>query len=74
MGFCLANFITGLFAHRERDSDKDRRMNFKEFFHGIFYLVRNYKEENQNSSHSDDSTEGPAKILFSQLDKDNGGY
>ncbi|PKI63970.1 hypothetical protein CRG98_015646 [Punica granatum] len=64
---------------RERDSDKDGKVNFKEFFHGLFDLVRNYDEENQNSSDSDDSTEAPAteapaKILFSQLEKDGDGY
>ncbi|XP_020534010.1 reticulocalbin-2 isoform X2 [Jatropha curcas] len=60
---------------RERDSDKDGKVNFKEFFHGLFDLVRNYEEENQNSSHlSDDSMEAPAKVLFAQLDKDGDGY
>lgn len=56
---------------RERDSDKDGRVSFKEFFHGLFDLVRNYDEEDHNSEHqSDDSREAPAKKLFSQLDKD----
>ncbi|KAK4746866.1 hypothetical protein SAY87_025903 [Trapa incisa] len=59
---------------RERDSDKDGKINFEEFFHGLFDLVRNYEEENQHSSHSYDSAEAPAKILFSQLDKDGDGY
>ncbi|KAK4774522.1 hypothetical protein SAY86_009457 [Trapa natans] len=58
---------------RERDSDKDGKVNFKEFFHGLFDLVRNY-EDNQHSSHFDDTAETPAKVLFSQLDKDADGY
>ncbi|OVA13258.1 EF-hand domain [Macleaya cordata] len=60
---------------RERDTDKDGKLNFKEFFHGLFDLVRNYDEEGHNSSHqSDDSMEAPAKILFRQLDQDGDGY
>uniref|UniRef100_A0A2P2JVY8 EF-hand domain-containing protein n=1 Tax=Rhizophora mucronata TaxID=61149 RepID=A0A2P2JVY8_RHIMU len=60
---------------RERDSDKDGKVNFQEFFYGLFDLVRNYDEESHNSSHlPDDSSEVPAKLLFSQLDKDGDGY
>ncbi|XP_043817905.1 calumenin-B isoform X2 [Manihot esculenta] len=60
---------------RERDSDKDGKVSFKEFFHGLFDLVRNYDEESHSSSHlSDDSTEAPAKTLFAQLDKDGDRY
>ncbi|XP_022882198.1 calumenin-like isoform X1 [Olea europaea var. sylvestris] len=60
---------------RERDSDRDGKVNFKEFFHGLFGLVRNYDEEGHNSSHeSGDTLEAPAKILFAQLDKDGDGY
>ncbi|KAB2624014.1 calumenin [Pyrus ussuriensis x Pyrus communis] len=60
---------------RERDTDKDEKINFKEFFHGLFDLVRNYDEENHNSTHqSDDSMESPARNLFAQLDKDGDGY
>ncbi|KAF9623989.1 hypothetical protein IFM89_007687 [Coptis chinensis] len=60
---------------RERDSDKDGKLNFKEFFHGLFDLVRNYDEEVHNSSHEfDNHMEGPAKILFGQLDKDRDGF
>ncbi|PQP98366.1 calumenin [Prunus yedoensis var. nudiflora] len=59
---------------RERDTDKDEKINFKEFFHGLFDLVRNYEEENHNSSHQfDDSMEAPARNLFAQLDKDGDG-
>ncbi|KAF8407415.1 hypothetical protein HHK36_006546 [Tetracentron sinense] len=60
---------------RERDTDKDGKVNFQEFFHGLFDLVRNYDEEGQNSSHqSDKSMETPAKTLFAQLDQDSNGY
>ncbi|XP_010547693.1 PREDICTED: reticulocalbin-2-like [Tarenaya hassleriana] len=60
---------------RERDSDKDGKISFKEFFHGLFDTVRNYEEESHNSSHPHhDLPEGPAKQLFGQLDKDGDGY
>lgn len=50
-------------------------MNFKEFFHGLFDLVRNYDDEGHNSSHpSDDTMDAPARKLFGQLDKDGDGY
>lgn len=60
---------------RERDSDKDGKVNFKEFFHGLFDFVRNYDEEGHGPSHgSDDSAEAPARKLFAELDKDGDGY
>ncbi|KAL1806850.1 hypothetical protein ACET3Z_029918 [Daucus carota] len=60
---------------RERDTDKDGKLNFKEFFHGLFDLVRNYEDESHNSSHElDDSMDAPAKKVFAELDKDNDGY
>ncbi|CAL0318516.1 unnamed protein product [Lupinus luteus] len=60
---------------RERDTDKDGKLNFKEFFHGLFDLVRNYDEESHDDSHhSDDSRDAPARVLFAQLDKDGDGY
>ncbi|KAH8507918.1 hypothetical protein Peur_049902 [Populus x canadensis] len=60
---------------RERDSDKDGKVNFQEFFHGLFDLVRNYDEEGHNSSHlSDNLMEAPAKKLFDELDKDGDGF
>ncbi|GAB4839644.1 hypothetical protein Ancab_029169 [Ancistrocladus abbreviatus] len=59
---------------RERDTDKDGKVNFKEFFHGLFDLVRNYEEDSHNSSHhADDAAEAPAKKLFMELDKDGDG-
>lgn len=63
------------FFYRERDSDRDGKVNFKEFFHGLFDLVRNYDDEGHNSSHpSDDTMDAPARQLFGQLDKDGDGY
>ncbi|XVF44592.1 hypothetical protein PTKIN_Ptkin02bG0136900 [Pterospermum kingtungense] len=61
--------------NEERDTGKDRKINFNEFFRGLFDLVRNYDEEGHNSYHpADDSIETPAKWLFSQLDKDGDRY
>ena len=37
--------------------------------------MRNYEEDNHNATHPyHDLPEGPAKQLFSQLDKDGDGY
>ncbi|GMG98926.1 hypothetical protein Nepgr_000766 [Nepenthes gracilis] len=58
---------------RERDTDKDGKVNFNEFFHGIFDLVRNYGEGHNSSNHPDDSAEAPSRKLFAQLDKDGDG-
>ena len=73
---CLCDFSLSQFTFpRERDTDKDGKLNFNEFFHGLFDLVRNYDEEGHNSTHhSNDSTDAPAaRILFNQLDKDADG-
>ncbi|KAI9084985.1 hypothetical protein K1719_032977 [Acacia pycnantha] len=60
---------------RERDTDRDGKINFKEFFHGLFDLVRNYDEESHDAlHHSDNSMDGPARVLFDQLDKDGDGH
>lgn len=62
---------------RERDTDKDGKVNFSEFFHGLFDLVRNYDDEghgHNSTHHSDDSVETPAaRKLFNELDKDGDG-
>lgn len=58
---------------RERDTDKDGKLNFNEFFHGIFDLIRDY-DEGYNASHSTDSMEAPAKKIFADLDHDKDGY
>ncbi|RRT47293.1 hypothetical protein B296_00053834 [Ensete ventricosum] len=58
---------------RERDKDKDGKLNFQEFFNGLFDLIR--RDDLYNLTHeSDTSTEAPAKKLFSQLDHNNDGY
>eukprot|EP00262_Sarcandra_glabra_P013437 TRINITY_DN3720_c0_g1_i1.p1 TRINITY_DN3720_c0_g1~~TRINITY_DN3720_c0_g1_i1.p1 ORF type:complete len:314 (+),score=57.16 TRINITY_DN3720_c0_g1_i1:125-943(+) len=60
---------------RERDTDRDGKLNFQEFFHGLFDLIRNYDEVGHNSSdHSDNVMEAPAKKLFAELDLDNNRY
>uniref|UniRef100_A0A0D6R4P1 EF-hand domain-containing protein n=1 Tax=Araucaria cunninghamii TaxID=56994 RepID=A0A0D6R4P1_ARACU len=63
---------------RERDSDKDGKLNFKEFYHGLFDLIRNYDEDTSNESpisHGYESMrEAAAKKLFSELDKNNDGF
>ncbi|KAK3009713.1 hypothetical protein RJ639_014566 [Escallonia herrerae] len=62
-------------SRRERDTDKDGKVNFKEFFHGLFDLVRNYDEEGHNASQLlDNSLDAPARKLFAELDKDGDGY
>ncbi|GAB2294825.1 hypothetical protein Dimus_029018 [Dionaea muscipula] len=51
---------------RERDTDKDEKVNFNKFFHGLFDLVRNYDDEGHNSSsHLDDSGEAPTSSSVS---------
>lgn len=68
MSFCLS-FV----CYSERDRDIDGKISFKEFFHELFDLVRSYEETQNSSDGSDDSLEAPAKLLFSQLDKDGDG-
>ncbi|XP_022138924.1 calumenin-B-like isoform X2 [Momordica charantia] len=60
---------------RERDTNQDGKLDFSEFFHGIFDLLRRDDDEDHSSSHQDDDpTKAPAKKLFSKLDTDNDGY
>ncbi|XP_058068778.1 uncharacterized protein LOC131218094 isoform X2 [Magnolia sinica] len=60
---------------RERDTDKDGKLNLKEFFHGLFDSIRDYDEVSDNSSHqSNDSMEGAATLLFTDLDRDKDWY
>lgn len=57
---------------RERDKDKDGKLSFKEYFHGLFGAIQDYDEID---NHSDSSmVEASAKKLFTQLDRDNDGY
>lgn len=61
------------FFLRERDKDKDGKLNFEEYLTGLFHLIRNY--EVYSSTHETDaSNEIPAKKLFTRLDLDNDGY
>ncbi|KAJ8769979.1 hypothetical protein K2173_009061 [Erythroxylum novogranatense] len=59
---------------RERDSDRDGKLNFNEFYRGLFDLVKNYDDESHDTSVSDGPSEAPAKMTFSQLDKDGDRY
>lgn len=58
---------------RERDTDKDGKANFKEFYHGIYDLVKSYDEGGHDSSSHESTHEAPAKTLFTQLDKNSDG-
>ncbi|KAG1367633.1 calumenin [Cocos nucifera] len=53
---------------RERDKDKDGKLSFEEYFHGLFDAIQDYDEF---YNHSDSSME---KKLFMQLDRDNDGF
>ncbi|KAJ0985479.1 hypothetical protein J5N97_003835 [Dioscorea zingiberensis] len=55
---------------RERDKDKDGKLNFQEYFNGLFDSIRNYEEVYNQS----DALEAPANKLFKELDKDNDGF
>lgn len=67
--------MTGFtFLFRERDKDKDEKLNFQEYFNGLFDSLQNYDEVYNPTDQSDTSVEAPAKKLFSQLDQDNDGY
>ncbi|XP_031505916.1 uncharacterized protein LOC116268396 [Nymphaea colorata] len=60
---------------RERDTNKDGKIDFQEFFHGLFDMIRNYDDPDHNASHVfETSREVPAKKLFGELDRDNDGY
>jgi Ca2+-binding EF-hand superfamily protein len=56
---------------RERDKDNDGKLNFQEFFSGLFYSIRHYDDEGI----TDDTggSDAPAKKSFSHLDLDNDG-
>ncbi|XP_042008534.1 calumenin-like [Salvia splendens] len=58
---------------RERDTDKDGKISFKEFYHGIYDLIRSHDEGVHDLSH-EPAEEAPAKLLFSQLDKNGDGF
>lgn len=56
---------------RERDKDKDGKLNFQEYFHGLFDSLRNYDEFHNES---DTSETASATKLFQDLDKDKDGF
>ncbi|KAK3156387.1 hypothetical protein QOZ80_2AG0106650 [Eleusine coracana subsp. coracana] len=56
---------------RERDKDNDGKLNFQEFFSGLFYSIRHADDE--GSTHDSIDSDAPAKKSFSQLDLDNDG-
>ncbi|TVU33112.1 hypothetical protein EJB05_24897, partial [Eragrostis curvula] len=55
----------------ERDKDNDGKLNFQEFFNGLFYSIRHYDDE--GSTDDSNGSDAPAKKSFSQLDLDNDG-
>ncbi|CAA6666144.1 unnamed protein product [Spirodela intermedia] len=57
---------------RQRDRDKDGKLNFQEYFSGLFDSIRDFNEHDHNAS-SDRSSEFLAKKLFSEIDHDNDG-
>ncbi|XP_038892509.1 calumenin-B-like [Benincasa hispida] len=59
---------------RERDNDKDGKLNFSEFFPRIFDLVRRVDEDYSSLNWDDDELEARAKKMFSNLDKNSDGY
>lgn len=54
---------------RERDKDKDGKLSFQEYFHGLFDSIRNYDDD-----HNQSDSDAPAKKLFAQLDLNNDGF
>ena len=65
-----------VFHFRERDRDKDGKLNFAEFEHEFYDLVRLYDEESLHKDTNVDSSairEAGAKRKFSELDKNKDG-
>jgi calumenin len=56
---------------RERDKDNDGKLNFQEFFSGLFYSIRHHDDESSTEYYN--GSDAPAKKSFSQLDLDNDG-
>jgi Ca2+-binding EF-hand superfamily protein len=57
---------------RERDKDNDGKLNFQEFFSGLFYWIR-HDDDEEGSTEYYNGSDAPAKKSFSQLDLDNDG-
>ncbi|OEL32320.1 hypothetical protein BAE44_0006663 [Dichanthelium oligosanthes] len=58
-------------TYMERDKDNDGKLNFQEFFSGLFYSIRHYDDEGITDDTS--GSDAPAKKSFSHLDLDNDG-
>ena len=56
---------------RERDKDTDGKLNFQEFYNGLFYSIRHYDDD--TSTDDSNGSDAPAIKSFSQLDLDNDG-
>lgn len=58
---------------RERDNDKDGKLNFSEFFPKILDLIRRVDEDYNSSNWEDEEPEALARKMFLELDKDSDG-
>uniref|UniRef100_A0A0E0IYC5 EF-hand domain-containing protein n=1 Tax=Oryza nivara TaxID=4536 RepID=A0A0E0IYC5_ORYNI len=56
---------------RERDKDNDGKLNFQEFYNGLFYSIRHFDEE--ASTDDSNASDAPARKSFTHLDLDNDG-
>jgi calumenin len=64
------NYFFLLLTCRERDTDKDGKLDFKEFMAGMY---ENIKDLYQDHATSHDSSESRSKHLFMQLDLNHDG-
>ena len=67
----MPNRFADTSCFRQRDKDEDGKLNFQEYFHGLFDSLRNYDEVHNVSTTSETA---PAKKLFQDLDQDKDGY
>lgn len=58
-----------IYPSRQKDGDEDGKLNFDEYFVGLFDSIL---DDDGPYNHS--ATLGQAKMLFSKLDQDNDGY
>ncbi|URE20842.1 calcium-binding EF hand family protein [Musa troglodytarum] len=58
---------------RERDKDKDGKLNSREYFNGLLDLIKRYDDVYNFTHESDTSAKAPATKLISQLDHSNNG-
>ncbi|MQL91789.1 hypothetical protein Taro_024404, partial [Colocasia esculenta] len=57
----------------QRDKDGDGKLNFQEYFNGLFDSIRDFNEFYNSTHQSDEATEPMAKKLFAEIDHDNDG-